>query len=54
MTEKHEKTFNCYAISYTKEGEVRDIVQLGWGSDIILHFLKVEVLLSINQNQNNT
>ena len=51
---KHEKTFNCFEISHTKEAEVRDTFQWGRESDTILHFLKVEVLLPIYQNQNNT
>ena len=51
---KQEKTFNCFEISRTKESEVRDTFQLGWERDIILHFLKVEVLLPIYQNQSNS
>ena len=43
--EKHEKTFNCFEIYHTKEAEVRDTFQWGWERDIILYFLKVEVLL---------
>ena len=51
---KHEKTFNCSEISHTKEAEVRDTFQWGWERDIILHFLKVEMLLPTYQNENNT
>ena len=36
---------NCFGISHTKEAEVQDTFQYGWEKDIILHFLKVEVLL---------
>ena len=49
-----KKTLNCQEISHTREAEVRDICQWGWESDTIFHFLKVEVLLVIYQNQNNT
>ena len=38
-------------MSHTKEAEVRDTFQWGWERDIILHFLKVEVLMPIYQNQ---
>ena len=51
---KHEKTFTCFKIYRTKEAEVRDTFQWGWERDIILHFLKVEVLLQIDKNQTNT
>ena len=51
---KHVKTFNCFEISHAKEAEVRDTFQWGWERDKILHFLKVEVLLPIYQNQKNT
>ena len=37
-----------------KKAEVRDTFQWGFERDVILHFLKVEVLLPIYQNQNNT
>ena len=47
---KHEKIF----ISHTEEAEARDVFRRGWESDTILHFLKVEVLLPIYQNQSNT
>ena len=46
--EKHEKTFNYFEISDTKEAVVRDTFKWGWERDIILHFLKVEVLLPIH------
>ena len=49
-----KKNFKCFEISHTKEAEVRDTFQCGWERDIILHFLKVEVLLTFHQNQNNT
>ena len=45
VAEKHEKAFDCFEISHTKEAEVRDTFQWGWDRDIILYFLKVEVLL---------
>ena len=51
---KHEKTFNCFEISHTKEAEVRDTFQWGWERDIILYFLKVEVLLQSYKNQVHT
>ena len=54
VRKKHEKTFNCFEISHIKEAEVRDTFQWRWEIDTILHFLKVEVLLPIYQNQNNT
>ena len=37
---KHEKTFNCFEISRTKEAEVRDTFQRGWERDIIFLFLE--------------
>ena len=40
---------NFFEISHTKEAEVRDTFQRGLERDIILHFLKVEVLLTIYQ-----
>ena len=52
--EKHGKTFNCFVISHTKEAEVGDTFLWGLESDTILYVLKVEVLLPIYQNQNNT
>ena len=52
--EKHEKSFNCCKISHTKEAEVRDTLQWRLESETILHFLEVEVLLPVYQNQNNT
>ena len=54
LKKKHEKTFSCFEISHTKEAEVLDTFQWGWVSDTILNFFKVEVLLPIDQNQNNT
>ena len=48
---KHEKTFNCFETSHTKEAEVRDTFQRVRKSDTILHFLNVEMLLPIHQNQ---
>ena len=44
---KHEKTFNCFEISHTREAEIRDTFQWGLESDTIPHFLKVEVILPI-------
>ena len=43
--EKREKTSNYFEISHTKEAEVRDTFQRGWERDIIIYFLKVQVLL---------
>ena len=54
VRKKHEKNFNCFEISHTKEAEVRDTFQWGWESGQILHFLKVEALLAKDKNKNNT
>ena len=45
VRKKHEKTFNCFEISHTKEAEVRDTFKRGCESDTIFHSLKVEVLI---------
>ena len=54
VRKKHEKTFKCFDISHTKAAEVRDTFPWALESHIIRHFLKAEVLLPIDQNQNNT
>ena len=54
MKKNIKRPSNCFEISFTKEAEVRDTFHWWCESDTILHFLKVEVSLPINQNQNNT
>ena len=53
-TVKHKKTFNCFEISHINEVKIRHTCHWGWKSDTFFRFVKVDVLLPIDQIQNNT